>query len=427
MQFKNIIWNLIGLGLPLIIAALTIPNLIGIIGTERFGLLALAWGLIGYAGALDLGIGRALTQRLAMLRGRSEDSEIPQVIVTAVTLTTILGLFGFSIIALACIFGAQQLIPRVDVANKEITISLLLLAVAVPMQAVSATYKGVNEAYLNFKSINILRVALGVANFGGPYLVSYFTHELHWLVATLVVSRTLALLVYRYCAYTCVALGKSNNFNYPQAIKLLKFGGWVTVSGVISPFLVQADRFFIGFLISAAAVTTYVIPYEISVQALILVGAITTVAFPTIAELLQRDRDHAWLLFKKWVIRVAILMFIVMGGIAVLLPIVLELWVGAYVAEDSVTVGRILCLGVFFNALGAMFYSFLHAQGRTKITALFHLIEFPLFVAALYLLITKFGVQGAALAWLLRVIVDSSLLIWAVTVVKKQGALDVAR
>lgn len=44
MQFKNIIWNLIGLGLPLIIAALTIPSLIGIIGTERFGLLALAWG-----------------------------------------------------------------------------------------------------------------------------------------------------------------------------------------------------------------------------------------------------------------------------------------------------------------------------------------------------------------------------------------------
>lgn len=78
------------------------------------------------------------------------------------------------------------------------------------------------------------------------------------------------------------------------------------------------------------------------------------------------------------------------NGGAVLLPTILELWVGAYVAEDSVTVGRILCLGVFFNAIGAMFYSFLHAQGRTKITAIFHLIEFPLFIAALYLLITKF-------------------------------------
>lgn len=132
-------------------------------------------------------------------------------------------------------------------ANNEITISLLLLAIAVPMQAVSATYKGVNEAYLNFKSINILRVALGVANFGGPYLVSYFTHELHWLVATLVVSRTLALLVYRYCAYTCVSPGRSHSFSSSQATKLLKFGGWVTVSGVISPFLVQADRFSLAF------------------------------------------------------------------------------------------------------------------------------------------------------------------------------------
>lgn len=65
MHYRNIIWNLLGLGLPLIIAALTVPGLISIVGTERFGLLALAWGLIGYAGALDLGIGRALTQRIA--------------------------------------------------------------------------------------------------------------------------------------------------------------------------------------------------------------------------------------------------------------------------------------------------------------------------------------------------------------------------
>ena len=69
MQLKNIAWNLAGLGGPLIVAALTVPALIRMIGMERFGLLALAWGLIGFAGIFDLGIGRATTQTISRLRG----------------------------------------------------------------------------------------------------------------------------------------------------------------------------------------------------------------------------------------------------------------------------------------------------------------------------------------------------------------------
>ncbi|MNJ34074.1 Lipopolysaccharide biosynthesis protein WzxC [compost metagenome] len=415
MHFKNIVWNLLGLGLPLVIAALTVPGLISIVGTERFGFLALAWGLIGYAGALDLGVGRALTQRLAMLRGGPLAVEVPQIVSTAITLTSVVGAIGFCIIVLLSIAGVQQLIPQNGVPPHEISLSLLMLALAIPMQAVSATYRGVNEAYLNFKSISLLRIALGGVNFGGPYLVAHFTHELHWLVSTLVISRLVALFIYRSCAYGCLSEKATGHFSKSQAVQLLRFGGWVTVSGIVSPFLVQADRFFVGFLLSAAAVTAYVIPYEISVQAMILVGAITTVAFPAITKLLQDGVERAWALFNVWVVRVALMMFVVMGGMALLMPIILKLWVGEYVSEESVVVGRILCVGVFLNAVGAMFYAFLHAQGRAKATAIFHLIELPLFVAALYWLIQHYGVIGAAVAWLLRVLLDTVLLIWAVS------------
>lgn len=409
MHYKNIIWNLLGLGLPLLIAALTVPHLISVIGTERFGFLALAWGLIGYAGALDLGVGRAVTQRLASLRGRDSDNEIPDVIGTAVRITMIIGIIGFILIVLASCLGGYNFVPRQSVSAMEVLISLILLAVAIPMQAVSATYRGVNEAYLNFKSISFLRVALGAANFGAPFLVAQFTSELYWLIATLVVSRGVALFMYRKFAYQCLPDGGEDHgrFTNTQANKLLKFGGWVTVSSVVSPFLVQADRFFVGNLISAAAVTAYVIPYEITVQALILVGAITTVAFPVIAGFLQEDVNKAHRTFNRWVLRVSIIMFCVMSSIALLMPYVLNLWVGQYVSEQSTWVGRVLCVGVFFNAIGSMYYSFLHASGRSKETAILHLIELPMFVAALYILITYFGVVGAALAWTLRVVFDA--------------------
>lgn len=416
MHIRNIFWNLLGLGLPLLIAAFTIPNLISRIGTERFGFLALAWGLIGYAGALDLGVGRAVTQRVAAIRGHSLEGDIPAIIATAVRITASIGLAGLIIIALGGILGGYNLIPRSIVSQNEILISILLLAIAVPLQAISATYRGINEAYLNFKNISILRVFLGAANFGGPFLVALYTDQLYWLVSTLVLSRFLALAAYRRFAYQCLPTRlskKTGAFDTYQAKQLLAFGGWVTLSGVISPFLVQADRFFVGVLISAAAVTLYVIPYEVTVQSMILVGAVTTVAFPVISNLIHTCTSQARKTFNKWLIRITLIMLVAMSILAYLMPAILNLWVKDYISPDSIMIGRILCAGVFFNAVGSMHYSYLHAHGRTKITAIFHVIELPLFVGALYLFITELGVIGAAIAWSLRVFLDSVLLIIA--------------
>src|SRR5690606_30906099 len=105
MRLSHIVWNLAGLALPLLVAVVTVPHLIATLGQERFGLVALAWGLIGYAGALDLGIGRALTRMVASLRGESNESQIPDVLETAGRITLLTGLLGGTLIALAAAVG----------------------------------------------------------------------------------------------------------------------------------------------------------------------------------------------------------------------------------------------------------------------------------------------------------------------------------
>jgi O-antigen/teichoic acid export membrane protein len=417
VRFGNILWNLLGLGVPLLIAVLTVPGLISRIGSERFGLLALAWGLIGYAGALDLGIGRAVTQRVAALVGSSEESLVPDVLATANRITTVAGCVGMFLILLGALFGAFRAISVEAVSDAELRASMVLLALALPIQAMSATFRGVNEAYLNFRSISILRIALGAANFGAPFLIAAFTTQLHWLIGTLVVSRALAYLAYRELALARVSesLGGRQRGAYRRihAEVLVGFGGWYTVSSVVSPFLMQADRFFIGTMMSAAAVTLYVLPYEVTVQALVLVGAVTTVAFPAITGLMAQDPRQALATFNTWLLRVAAGMLLAMLALALVMPHLLRLWVGEHVTSDSILVGRVLCAGVFLNALGAMYYALLHACGKTKITALFHLFELPLFLLLLYALIAAYGIVGAAYAWVARVAIDTLLLAFA--------------
>jgi len=413
VRIVNILWNLLGLGVPLLIAVVTVPPLIDRIGADRFGLLALAWGLVGYAGALDLGVGRATTQRIAGLIGRGEQRAIPDVLASASRITAISGLLGMAILCAGALGGAYRMISAESVPQSEIYLSMILLGIALPLQSMSATYRGVNEAYQNFRAISILRMVLGAGNFGAPFLVALFTIEMHWLIGTLTVSRLLAFLVYRQLASRCLsdAVGSCRGrFRSAHARGLLEFGGWFTVSGLVSPVLAQADRYLIGILISTVAVTEYVLPYEVTVQSTIIVGAVTSVAFPAITMLLGRDAPAAAELFKRWLARVAAGMLALTLVLAAIMPLLLEAWVGDHVAEDSVRVGQILCVGVFLNSIGAMYFSWLHAHGRARLTAIFHLVELPLFLGLLYALIESVGIVGAAIAWVARVALDTALL-----------------
>ena len=414
MRLSHVGWNLGGLAFPLVVAAVTVPSLVRTLGPERFGLLALAWGLIGYAGALDLGIGRALTQMVSRLRGERSPERIPAALSTASTMTLVSGLMAGVLIAAFGLSGGGDFVHAPSVPPDEIGWAILLLAVALPAQAMSATFRGVNEAFMNFRGINLLRAALGVVNFAGPYAVSLVTVELPWLVCPLVASRLLSLAVYRRLADGCLAregqTARGVAWSPESARGLISFGGWVTVSSVISPIMLQADRLFIASALSAAAVSAYVLPYELVVQSLVLVGAISSVMFPGLAGLM-REQPDAWPgYFRRWLLRIMLIMGAVCSIMFWALPWFLPWWVGDALDPRSVGIGQILCLGVLANAFGAMHYSVLHASGRSDLTAKAHLVELPLFLVAMFFALREFGLIGAASVWVGRVTLDAVLL-----------------
>src|SRR5437773_929252 len=97
---RNTVWNLLGNGAPMLVAVVCIPILIRGLGKERFGVLTLAWALIGYASLFDLGLGRALTQLVAQKLGTGEERKIPSLAWTSLLLMLLLGLAGTACILL---------------------------------------------------------------------------------------------------------------------------------------------------------------------------------------------------------------------------------------------------------------------------------------------------------------------------------------
>ena len=95
-EFRQVLrhagWNLAGNALPLAAAALAMPVIVNRMGVERFGLLSLAWVLIGYFSLFDLGLGRALTKLIAERRDGPSAGEIDSLTSTGMALMTLLGL-----------------------------------------------------------------------------------------------------------------------------------------------------------------------------------------------------------------------------------------------------------------------------------------------------------------------------------------------
>lgn len=413
MRLDNVAWNAAGLAAPLAVALLCVPPLLERLGTERFGLLALAWALTAISGLFDLGIGRATTRCVAVQLGRGESHRIASTLAAAVRIAGQAGLAGALLLMLAAAFGAHRAIRYDPVLEPEVLQATLLLALAIPLQTLIATYRGVSEARQQFRGISLVRMALGVANFAAPLAVAQYTSHLALLVLSLLLARMAACMAFRQLArQELPRAGETPPLSAHERRELLRAGGWFSVSAVVSPILVQADRFVIGAVLSAAAVSTYAVPFDLITQLLIVVTAVTTVVFPSITYHLQTDATSARAQFDRWLWIVAGAMASVTALVAWWLPVLLNLWLGAALPAEASTVGRWLCLGVWINAVGSMYFAWLHAQGRFRATALLHLVELPLYLSALFLLLHLFGVTGAAIAWVLRVGLDSAVLSW---------------
>ena len=88
---KNTAYNLLGYGIPLLLAIIFIPMLIKQLGYEKFGILNLAWVVIGYFSFLDFGIGKSLTKIIAEKMGLNLQESIPGYFWTSLIL-----MLGFS-------------------------------------------------------------------------------------------------------------------------------------------------------------------------------------------------------------------------------------------------------------------------------------------------------------------------------------------
>ena len=285
------------------------------------------------------------------------------------------------------------------------------MALSVPIITTTAGLRGVLEAYQKFGIINIIRTFLGIFSFLGPLLCLIFTNSLFWITLILVVIRCVVWILYlRQCFKLNTTIKNERKIDSSLFKPIFKLSGWMTISNIIVPLISYMDRFLIGSLASAAAITFYATPYEVVTKLLLIPGAVVGVLFPAFSANYSSNPDFT----KKLSIKAVKYIFIILYPIVLLIMVFakegMNIWLGQKFVENSTVVLQLLAAGVLFNSLAYIPFTFLQGIGRPDITAKINLFELPVYLFAMWFSIKAQGIKGAAIVWLIRMFVDAVLM-----------------
>ncbi len=411
---RGSILNLLGQGAPLFAAVFAAPKLVSGLGTERFGLLTIAWMLIGYFSFFDLGLSRALTQVVSERIGNGRATRAPALVWPALASILALGAVGGAVLGVVASWLVHSVLRISPALQHEALLATYLLAVGTPLVATTAGVAGILTAFHRFGTLNAIRAPLGLFTFMSPLAVLPFSNSLIYITAILVIGRLLTLIAYLLACRSVLPPFRSA-FSDPDAgiTPLFRFGMWMTLSNVLAPLLQHIDRLLIGAFVSVTAVAYYATPYEVVTKLLIVPSAINGALFPAFASIERSDRDRLLRLTLGGLKWVAMLLFPALLLVVAFAPEGLELWLGAEFAVHGAAVARWLAIGVFINALAQVFMTVIHAVGRPDVSARFHLLEVPIYLPLLWLSLMHYGIAGAAAIWTVRVTLDAGLLFLA--------------
>jgi O-antigen/teichoic acid export membrane protein len=412
---RNTVLNIVGQVVPLLVGFATMPYVIRHLGPERFGILSLAWIVVGYFGVFDLGIGPATTKFVAELLGKGETEKLPALVWTALAAQSGMGLIAGLLLAAASSALVDHLFKIPPGLRPDAHWVFLILAVSFPINFAAGSLRGVLAAFQRFDLLNAIGIPTSALWYVIPVGALALGLDLPGIVLLLVISRVMALGAhFFFCVRLCPALGGGCAFDRSLIRHLLGYGGWLTISGAIGPILGYFDRFLIGAVVSIAAVGFYTPPFMIATKIWILPMSLTASLFPAFSASAGRG-DREWI--RNALVRSLKLLVLLVGPATLVLAFfacsILTLWLGPKFATEGGLVLQILAAGVLMSSLACVPCNLLQGIGRPDLTAKFSLLELPVYIGVAWFLVTRFGIHGAALAWTLRVSLDFVLLIVA--------------
>jgi O-antigen/teichoic acid export membrane protein len=383
------------------------PFQIKAVGATNYGFIIIILSFTLYSGLLDLGLGRALTFKVASVKG--DAGRLRVAVGTAIAMTLALSIvsgWAFSLIALPSVGQALGLSNGAATGLSQAKVSLFLIGswslLATPPLAIL-------NGLARFSALNIVGVVSSIASQLIPTAYALLIgNDLPGLLAAVATSKILVAFV--ACAALLRPLGfvpRFSHFSFLEAGELLAYGKNQLAGTLVSYATSTLERPMIAGICGASAVTYYSIPESLSARLAVIVNALAATTFPSMS---ASDAPRRLELLSKS-LKVMAVMAPTYLTLSIASEFILSVWINNSFAQSARIPASLLPLAAWLSAITFVYFNYLQAIGKpatsTRIVAL---VGFP-FLPIMALAAWKFGLDGVVLAYCGRAIVGLFLFV----------------
>jgi O-antigen/teichoic acid export membrane protein len=292
---RTLLANYLGRFVPALLAVITLPIYVRLLGIDSYGLVGFYNALQGFANFFDLGLGAAAGRALLIGRGAGEPAARARRLCLLVerafgAIATALCV-GTAALGLAAVIGGLPLLPA-GAGNSGVVV---LLAVLVAMRFPFSAYANIMIGLDRQVRLNILTAATEFARHAVALAAMYWLSAdfTTFLLANLAVS-VLALVAHRWTALGgSVALPASSVGATPELRRLVRDAGGMSLLNLGWFLIGNVDKLVLAPLLAPAAYSAYVLAYQIATALWVMVMPVYLTVYPVVTVDLAAGRRAA--------------------------------------------------------------------------------------------------------------------------------------
>ncbi len=411
--FKNVLWSWLGVAATIASGIFLSPYLIRKLGNEGYGIWVLAFGLMENYWLFDLGLRSATVKYAAHYRATGEVDKINAVIST--------GVAYFSALAFALLGGTFVLSRYVDRLfqvspgyRETFATLVLLVGTSWSLGLIFNVFNACLEAFQRFDISSRIFIAVTVLRVCGVAVLLFLGYGIVSLGAFVVAAQVLGYVL-SYVSLSRVFRGHRLSPRFASFAVFKQMAGYgihTMTGGIASQLLTQAGPLLIGHFRPASFVGYFSVPTRLLQYTGDAVERVGLVSASNAAEMTARRDLHGISRLGIFVNRYCLALFAPLGVFLLVYGRdVIRVWIRkADFVEMSAPLLPILLLGTLL-AVAAQFNtgSILYGLAKHGPYTRAMLAEGLALVAALYLLLPRYGIVGAAWAVSLLAVADRGL------------------
>ena len=395
---RNILVNLVCQALVFAVAFFTTPIVLKGLGRTYYSLLIFLITLIGFFNAFDFGFAPAYLQAFSEAAGKKKDYS--KLFWTSLYFHLGLALIWSLLIFIFSPYLLNNFFPIVRQVGQIAVLALRVFSVVLLLNSISSFFFLSFQGLQKFHLANLKPVLLGVVVPIGSVWLLYTGRGLMEIVYLNLFTNLGIVVLFIILIKNNLNLKKDKFFSLAVFKKLFSFAKWKLIGQLAGQIRQKSSNFFLSFYLSLDSLAFFAVPQNLGERYISILANMTTPVFTMTAKLAGEKKEQALLklyCFSVKLVNVALLpvgIYIFFYG-----HDFLRLWIGREFASQAGLILKILITAFSLSLLNGPPAVFLEGRGKPILPAGISILIAGLFIFFSVLLIPRFGLVGASLAF----------------------------